>query len=111
MLELALVENVQRERLNPIEQATAFERLIAECKLTQDEVAKKIGKDRSTITNTLRLLKLPEDIQVSLEQGDISVGHARTLISVQDGQVRRLSFFVSSRLIERPRHARGNLRR
>jgi ParB family transcriptional regulator, chromosome partitioning protein len=89
MLELALVENVQRERLNPIEQATAFERLIAECNLTQDEVAKKIGKDRSTITNTLRLLKLPEDIQVSLEQGNISVGHARTLISVQDDQVRK----------------------
>lgn len=89
MLELALVENVQRERLNPIEQATAFERLIAECNLTQDEVAKKIGKDRSTITNTLRLLKLPEDIQVSLEQGEISVGHARTLISVQDDQVQK----------------------
>ena len=84
MLELALVENVQREKLNPIEQATAFERLIDECKLTQDDVAKKIGKERSTITNTLRLLKLPLEIQTSLENGELSVGHARALISVQD---------------------------
>ena len=84
MLELALVENVQRERLNPIEEATAYERLIAECNLTQDEVARKIGKDRTTITNTLRLLKLPAVIQESVEDGKISVGHARTLLSVQD---------------------------
>ena len=70
MLEMALVENVQRERLNPIEQANAFERLIVECNLTQDDVAKKIGKDRSTITNTLRLLKLSQDIQTSLESSE-----------------------------------------
>jgi ParB family chromosome partitioning protein len=84
MLELALVENVQRERLNPIEQASAFERLIAECKLTQDDVARKIGKDRTTITNTLRLLKLPKSIQQNLENGEISVGHARALITLED---------------------------
>ena len=89
MLEMALVENVQRERLNPIEQANAFDRLIVECNLTQDDVAKKIGKDRSTITNTLRLLKLPQDIQVSLENGDITVGHARALIPVQDNKIQK----------------------
>jgi len=84
MLEMALVENVQRESLNPIEQATAFQRLINECNLTQDEVARKISKDRSTITNTLRLLKLPDLIKASLEKGEISVGHARALVSVSD---------------------------
>ena len=89
MLEMALVENVQREKLNPIEQANAFERLIVECNLTQDDVAKKIGKDRSTITNTLRLLKLSQDIQASLENGDITVGHARALIPVQDEKIQK----------------------
>ncbi len=84
MLELALVENVQREHLNPIEQANAFQRLIVECNLTQDEVAQKIGKDRTTITNTLRLLRLPKSLQQSLEQNEISVGHARTLVSVEN---------------------------
>jgi len=84
MLELALVENVQREHLNPIEQANAFQRLIEECNLTQDEVAQKIGKDRTTVTNTLRLLRLPKVIQQSLEQNEITVGHARTLVSVED---------------------------
>ncbi len=83
MLELALVENVQREHLNPIEQANAFQRLIDECSLTQDEVAHKIGKDRTTVTNTLRLLKLPRRIQQSLEQNEITVGHARALVSIE----------------------------
>jgi len=86
MLELALVENVQREHLNPIEQATAFQRLIEECNLTQDEVAQKIGKDRTTVTNTIRLLRLPRSIQQSLEQNEITVGHARTLVSVENRQ-------------------------
>ncbi len=83
MLELAIVENVQRERLNPIEQASAYQRLIDECNLTQDEIAQKIGKERSTITNMLRLLRLPELIQESVEKGEISVGHARTLLSLE----------------------------
>ena len=82
MLELALVENVQREKLNPIEQASAFQRLIDECNLTQDEVAQKIGKERSTITNLMRLLRLPRNIQESVEKGEISVGHARTLLAL-----------------------------
>jgi ParB family transcriptional regulator, chromosome partitioning protein len=84
MLELAIIENVQREKLNPIEQALAFQRLITECKLTQDDVAQKIAKDRTTVTNLLRLLKLPEEIQKTVKTGEISVGHARTLVSVDD---------------------------
>ena len=83
MLELAIVENVQRERLNPIEQANAYQRLLKECNLTQDEIAQKIGKDRSTITNMLRLLRLPKLIQKSVENGEISVGHARTLLVLE----------------------------
>lgn len=83
MLELAIVENVQRERLNPIEQANAYQRLLKECNLTQDEIAKKIGKDRTTITNMLRLLKLPDPIQKSVKDGEISVGHARTLLALE----------------------------
>jgi ParB family chromosome partitioning protein len=90
MIELSLVENVQREKLNPIEEATAFQRLITECNLTQDEVAQKIGKDRTTITNTLRLLKLPADIQESVESGTISVGHARTLLAVEDNRLQHI---------------------
>ncbi len=82
MLELAIIENVQRERLDPIEQASAYQRLIDECNLTQDEVAQKIGKERSTITNMLRLLRLPGSIQESVAKGEISVGHARTLLSL-----------------------------
>ncbi len=84
MLELAIIENVQREKLNPIEQATAYQRLIDECKLTQEEVAKKIGKERTTITNILRLLKLPEKIQESVKKEEISMGHARALLSIED---------------------------
>ena len=84
MLELAIIENVQREKLNPIEQALAFQRLITECKLTQDDVAQKIAKDRTTVTNLLRLLKLPGEIQKTVKTGEISVGHARTLVSIED---------------------------
>jgi ParB family chromosome partitioning protein len=83
MLELAIVENVQRERLDPIEQANAYQRLIDECKLTQDDIAHKIGKERSTITNMIRLLRLPEAIQKSVALGEISTGHARTLLSLE----------------------------
>jgi ParB family chromosome partitioning protein len=90
MLELALVENVQRERLNPIEQANAFQRLISECHLTQDEVAQKIGKDRTTIANILRLLKLPEYIKTSLEDAKITIGHARALVSVENASIQKV---------------------
>ncbi|MBC8043373.1 MAG: ParB/RepB/Spo0J family partition protein [Rhizobacter sp.] len=83
MLELALIENIQRERLNPVEIALGYQRLITECKLTQEEVADKVSKDRTTVTNFLRLLKLPQQIQESLRQGEISMGHARALINLE----------------------------
>lgn len=89
MLELAIIENVQRERLNPIEQAQAFQRLVDECNLTQDEVAQKIGKDRTTITNFLRLLKLPADIQDSVRKHELTMGHARTLLAIDDIETQR----------------------
>ena len=84
MLELALVENLQRERLNPIEVAISYRRLIEECRLTQDEVSQRIGKDRTTVTNFLRLLKLPDLIQVAVRKGEISGGHARALVAMDD---------------------------
>jgi ParB family chromosome partitioning protein len=84
MLELSLIENIQREDLNPIDVAKGYQRLLTECHLTQEEVAKKVGKDRSTVTNFLRLLKLPDMIQESLIIGDLSMGHARALLAVED---------------------------
>ena len=82
MLELALIENIQRDTLNPIEIAHAYKRLIDECHLTQEEVAEKVGKDRTTVTNFIRLLKLPIEIQVGVRKNQISMGHARALINV-----------------------------
>lgn len=82
-LEIALVENIQREELNPIEEARAFRKLIDEFQYTQEEVAQAVGKDRSTITNLLRVLNLPENIQQGVFDGTISVGHARTLLGVE----------------------------
>ena len=87
MLELALVENLQREHLNPLEIAVSYQRLIDECRLTQEEVAQKIGKDRTTVTNFLRLLRLPEKIKDSLRKDEISMGHARALIALPDEKV------------------------
>lgn len=84
LLELSLIENIQREHLNPVEIARAYQRLIDECQLTQEEIAKKIGKDRSTITNFIRLLKLPEKIQDGLRKEKITMGHARALITIQN---------------------------
>ena len=82
MLELALVENIQREDLNPIELANAYQRLQKEYGLTQDDVAKKVGKDRATVANFIRLLKLPEIIQNSIRQNEISMGHARAFMGL-----------------------------
>ncbi len=84
MLELALVENLQREHLNPIEVAISYRRLIEECRLTQDEVSQRIGKNRTTVTNFLRLLKLPDVIQFAVRKGEISGGHARALVAMED---------------------------
>jgi ParB family transcriptional regulator, chromosome partitioning protein len=81
-LEMTLVENLQREDLNPIEQARAFERLMDEFHLTQEEVAERTGKDRATIANSIRLLKLEEPIQELLEEGRLSAGHGRALLAI-----------------------------
>ncbi len=84
MLEMALIENVQRENLNPVEEALGYQRLIDECDLTQEEVSQKVGKDRATIANALRLLKLPDAIQDSLRKGEVTAGHARALLGFSD---------------------------
>ncbi len=84
MLEMALIENIQRENLNAIEIALSYQRLLSECKLKQEELGDRVGKNRSTVTNYLRLLKLPPDIQVALRDGKLSMGHARALISIDD---------------------------
>ncbi|HWP82271.1 MAG TPA: ParB/RepB/Spo0J family partition protein [Bacteroidota bacterium] len=90
MLELALIENIQREHLNAIEIAQAYERLMTECNLSQEEIAKKVGKDRTTVTNFLRLLKLPEPIQLGIRKDKITMGHARALLALpnEKAQVR-----------------------
>jgi ParB family chromosome partitioning protein len=82
LLELALLENLQRENLNPIEVSLSYKRLMDELSYTQEQVAERMGKDRTTVTNYLRLLKLPPDIQSSVRHGEISMGHARALISI-----------------------------
>ena len=84
MLEMALVENIQREDLNAIEIALSYQRLITEIKLTQEECSERVGKNRSTVANFLRLLKLPSEIQKGLAKAYISVGHARALISIKN---------------------------
>lgn len=84
MLEIALIENIQREDLNAIEIAINYKRLIDECDLTQEEMGARLGKNRTTVTNYLRLLKLPPDIQKAIKERDLSMGHARALISVED---------------------------
>ncbi len=84
MLEMALIENIQRENLNPIEVALSYQRLITECNLKQDELGERVGKNRSTVTNYLRLLKLPPDIQIALRDNRLSMGHARAIINVEN---------------------------
>jgi ParB family transcriptional regulator, chromosome partitioning protein len=84
MIEMALVENIQRENLNDIEQAHAFQRLMIDCSLSHEEISKKVGKSRSTITNFLRLLKLPEEIQQKVRQKELTMGHARALLCIED---------------------------
>ncbi|MCK9407871.1 MAG: ParB/RepB/Spo0J family partition protein [Bacteriovoracaceae bacterium] len=97
MLELGLIENLQRENLNPIEVSLSFKRLLDECNLTQDQVAEKVGKERSTVTNFLRLLKLPEKIRQGVRENKISMGHARALLGVQD-EKKQLKLF--SKIVE-----------
>ena len=87
MLELALVENIQREDLDAIEVAISYQRLIDECKLTQENLGDRVGKKRATVTNYLRLLKLPADIQAAIRERKLSMGHARALLGVEDPDV------------------------
>ncbi|MBQ8222237.1 MAG: ParB/RepB/Spo0J family partition protein [Bacteroidales bacterium] len=84
MLEMALIENTHREGLNAIEVALSYQRLIEECNITQEELSEKVGKDRSTVTNFLRLLKLPPEVQVALRDGYISMSQARAIINIED---------------------------
>lgn len=86
MLEMALIENIQRKDLNAIEVSIGFQRLIEECNITQEALSQRVGKDRSTITNYLRLLKLPAAIQVAVRDNKISMGHARALISLDNAE-------------------------
>ncbi len=95
-VELALVENIQREDLNPIEKAITFSELKNNFGLTQDQIAAKVGQSRSTIANTIRLLDLPEEIQSNVSRGTISMGHARSLLSLKDSNKQRV---LSSRIV------------
>ncbi|MBO5137001.1 MAG: ParB/RepB/Spo0J family partition protein [Spirochaetaceae bacterium] len=91
-LEVALIENIQRENLNPVEEAVAYQKLMEMGKLSQEEMAQRVGKKRSTVANALRLLKLPEDMQNALVSGEITAGHARALLSVVNPADQRILF-------------------
>ena len=92
LLELALIENIQREDLNAIEVAISYQRLLDECKLTQDGLSERVGKKRTTITNYLRLLKLPAPIQLAIRDKKISMGHARAIIGIEDPETQFMIF-------------------
>ncbi len=98
MLEMALVENIQREDLNPLEIAISFQRLLEECRIKQEDLSQKVGKDRSTISNYIRLLKLPGEIQVAVRDNLITMGHARAIINVPDEQSQLL---ILKKILER----------
>lgn len=107
LLELALVENIARQELNPIEEAQAYQKLIGNYNLTQEQVAQKVGKERSSVTNILRLLKLPEEIQQLVAADKLSMGHARALLSLDDLAFQQqlveriMTEFLSVREVER----------
>lgn len=92
MLEMALVENIQREDLDAIEIALSYQRLIEECKLTQENLSDRVGKKRSTVTNYLRLLKLPARIQKGIVEKTISMGHARALVNISDSEMQLMIY-------------------
>src|SRR4028119_1491928 len=98
MLELALIENIQRQELNAIEEAYAYKRLIETFNLTQETVAQRVGRDRTFVTNYLRLLRLPEDIQLLVEENKLSMGHARALLGIDDADKQRQ---IARNIIER----------
>ncbi|MBN4081591.1 ParB/RepB/Spo0J family partition protein [bacterium AH-315-C07] len=93
MVEMALIENIQREDLNAIEIAISYQRLVEECSMTQEEVASRMGKNRTTVTNYMRLLKLPPEIQMGLRSNDITMGHARAIINVDVPEVQLDLYF------------------
>lgn len=84
MLEMALIENIQRENLNAIEIALSYQRLLSECELRQEDLGDRVGKKRSTVTNYLRLLRLPPDVQAAIRDGKIGMGHARALVNIEN---------------------------
>ena len=92
MLEMALVENIQRESLNPIEIALSYQRLLTECNLKQEQLGDRVGKNRSTVTNYLRLLKLPPAIQIALRDTKLSMGHARAIINIENPDIQLVIF-------------------
>lgn len=89
IIELALIENLQRENLDPIDEARSYKRLIDECGLTQETVAQKVGKNRSVVANALRLLTLPPEVQKKISSGEITPGHARTLLNLADAEAQK----------------------
>ncbi|MDR1725706.1 MAG: ParB/RepB/Spo0J family partition protein [Bacteroidales bacterium] len=100
IMEMALVENIQREDLNPIETALTLQALIEECNFTQEQMSERIGKSRSTITNFLRLLKLPADVQINLRNGVITMGHARALLGLEtkEEQIKLMKTIIEKEL-------------
>ncbi len=98
LLELALIENIQRENLNPIEEASAYRRLLDEFHLTQERIAEAVGKDRASVANYLRLLRLPEEVRQAVAAGQLSMGHARAILGLDDAAaVRRAAREIMSR--------------
>ncbi len=100
MLEMALIENIQRSDLNAIDVAMSYKRLIDECSLNQDALGERVGKDRTTVNNYLRLLRLPEEIQLGIKQGKLSMGHARAMINMEniDDQLEMFNEIVNQNL-------------
>jgi len=92
MLELALVENIQRENLDAIEVAISYQRLIEECKITQEKLSERVGKKRTTVTNYLRLLKLPAEVQMGIRDKHIAMGHARALLGIEDSETQLMVY-------------------
>ena len=124
LLEMALIENIQRENLNPLDEAMAYRRLSDEFGLTQDEIASSVGKDRATVANILRLLKLPEEVRAEVAGGRLTMGHARALLGLgNEADQRRIARDVIGRSLsvretesivkriveERPAHAKGEV--
>ncbi len=92
MLEMALIENIQREELNAMEIAISYKRLLDECSLNQEQLGERVGKNRSTVNNYLRLLKLPDNIQVAIRDSQISMGHARAIINIDNADEQQYLF-------------------